>query len=112
MKMKLCRCLWSGLIRPTDGPIKIKQTRVLAPDVLVARLGGKENAKVHVVELGGKFYFKGPKSMGGITEVPADHLVDAVNYRVWEMNKELAPKSATKKSAASRKPAVLKRKAR
>ena len=88
MKIKMCRCKWSGLIRPTDGPIQIKETRMPGKDVLVARLTGAVNAKVAVVKHNGKFYFKGPKELGGITEVPADYLTDAMNYKVWELNHE------------------------
>lgn len=93
MKMKMCRCLWSGLVRP-EGAIKIKETRVLAPDVMVAKLSGKVNAKVAVVKVKNKFYFKGPKALGGICEVPADHLTDAINYRVWELNNGIGKKKA------------------
>lgn len=89
MKMKMCKCLWSGLVRP-EGAIKIKETRVLAPDVMVAKLSGSVNAKVAVVQMKGRFYFKGPKALGGVCEVPADHLTDAINYRVWELNHGIA----------------------
>lgn len=94
MKFRICRCKWSGLIRPTGGPIKIKSTRVKSPDVLVARLSGSVNAKVAVVRIGRKFYFKGPKVMGGICEVPAGYLTDALNYKVWESNLEIQKKKA------------------
>jgi hypothetical protein len=93
MKIRMCRCKLSGLIRPTDGPIRIKKTRIPAPDVLVARLSGRVNAKVAVVKIGRKFYFKGPKVMGGICEVPAEYLTDALNYKVWESNHELKKKA-------------------
>jgi hypothetical protein len=93
MKIKMCRCLWSGLVRP-EGAIKIKKTRVLAPDVLVAKLSGRVNAKVAVVQVKDKFYFKGPKALGGICEVPADHLTDAINYRIWELNHGIGKKKA------------------
>lgn len=92
MKIKMCRCLWSGLVRP-EGPIKIKQTRTLSPDVMVAKLSGSVNAKVAVVKVKGKFFFKGPKSLGGTCEVPADHLTDAINYHVWELNQKKAKKA-------------------
>lgn len=92
MKFKMCRCKWSGLVRPTEGPIKIKQTRILSPDVMVAKLGGAVNAKVAIVKHEGKFYFKGPAALGGITEVPADYLTDAVNYKVWELNHQMTKK--------------------
>jgi hypothetical protein len=76
-----------------EGPIRIKKTRLPGPDVLVARLSGRVNAKVSVVKIGRKFYFKGPKAMGGICEVPADHLVDALNYKIWESNLEIKRKA-------------------
>lgn len=88
MKIKMCRCKWSGLIRP-EGPIKIKKTRVLSPDVLVARLGGAVRAEVAVVQVKKKFYLKAPEKLGGVKEIPADHLTDGVNFAVWEMNEAL-----------------------
>ena len=92
MKFKICRCKWSGLTRPVEGPIKIKETRVPSPDVLVAKLSGSVNAQVAIVKHQGKFYFKGPEKLGGLCEVPADYLTDAINYKVWELNHELQMK--------------------
>lgn len=93
MKIKMCRCLWSGLIRP-KGPIQIKETRIVSPDVMVGKISGKVSGKVAVVKVKNKFYFKGPKALGGICEVPADHLTDAMNYKVWELNSEMKRKKA------------------
>lgn len=97
MRLKMCTCKWSGLMRPT-GPIKIKKTRILSPDVMVARLSGKVNTQVAVVKHRGKFYFDAPKELGGMTVVPADYLTDAVNYRVWELNEKMKRQARKKKA--------------
>jgi hypothetical protein len=97
MKMKMCKCLWSGLVRP-KGPIQIKSTKILSPDVMVARLSGPTPATISVVKLKNRFYVKAPEKLGGTCEVPADHLTDAVNYRVFELNNELKKKKSRKKS--------------
>jgi len=101
MKMKMCKCKWSALIRP-EGPIKIKTTRTAcskpanAPDVLVAKLGGAVNAEVTVVKHKGKFFFKGPEKLGGLEQVPADSLTDCLNYKVWELGEKIARQKGIK----------------
>jgi hypothetical protein len=95
MKMSMCKCKWSALMRP-KGPIQIKATRTVssesakAPDILVAKLGGAVQAEVTVVKHKNKYYFKGPKSLGGLQEVPADSLTDCLNYKVWELGEKMA----------------------
>lgn len=100
MKMKMCRCKWSALVRPR-GPIKIEKTELKSTDgksndIMVAKLGGAVRAEVAVVREGEKYYFKGPAKLGGTTEVPADSLTDAMNYRVWELGEQAAKKKGIK----------------
>jgi hypothetical protein len=108
MKMRMCRCKWSGLIRP-EGPIKIKSTATAyskpeakTPDVLVAKLGGAVRTEVTVVKHQGKFFFKGPKQLGGLQEVPADSLTDCLNYKVWELGEKIAKQKGIKTGEAPR----------
>lgn len=107
MKWSMCKCKWSALVRP-QGPIKIEATRTAAsnpakgPDVLVAKLGGAVHTEVTVVKLKNKFYFKGPKSLGGLQEVPADSLTDCLNYKVWELGEKMAAMKGVKTGEAPR----------
>jgi len=107
MKMSMCKCKWSALMRP-EGPIKIKSTKTAstnpekAPDVLVAKLGGAVRTEVAVVKHQGKFFFKGPENLGGLQEVPADSLTDCLNYKVWELGEKLARQKGIKTGEAPR----------
>lgn len=107
MKMTMCKCKWSALMRP-EGPIKIKATRTAssdplkAPDVLVAKLGGAVRTEVTVVKHNNKYFFKGPKSLGGLQEVPADSLTDCLNYKVWELGEKMAKLKGVKTGEAPR----------
>lgn len=66
---------------------------MVAPDVLVADLGGALSVRVAVVKEKGKFFVKAPKELGGKLEaVPAGSLTDCINYKAWEWNKELKAK--------------------
>lgn len=63
---------------------------MVAPDVMVAEIGGRVNARVAVVKEHGKFYVKAPKELGGKVEaVKAGSLTDCINYKTWEWNEEL-----------------------
>lgn len=107
MKMSMCKCKWSALMRP-EGPIKIKSTKTAStkpgksPDVMVAKLGGAVRTEVAVVKHKGKFFFKGPESLGGLQEVPADSLTDCLNYKVWELGEKLARQKGIKTGEAPR----------
>lgn len=81
----------NGLTRPV-GPVKIKKTSLRSPDVLIARLSGASKATVAVVRLKGEHYFVAPKRLGGIREVPADSLVDCMNYSVRELGRSMKAK--------------------
>jgi hypothetical protein len=108
VKFKMCTCKWSSLVRP-EGPIKITKTEVLSskpgkdPDVLVARLSGAVSAKVAIVRDGNKFFFKGPKELGGTVAVPADSLTDCLNYKVWEQGEKIARKKGLQTGEKPRK---------
>lgn len=100
MKFKMCACKWGGLKRPI-GALKIERTEVVAPDVLVAEISGKVNAKVAVVREKGKYYVKAPAELGGkIEKVHAGSLTDCINYKTWEWNEELAGRKIPGKAAA------------
>lgn len=71
---------------------------MVAPDVLVADLGGAVSARVAVVKEDGKFFVKTPKELGGKVEaVHAGSLTDCINYKAWEWNKELKAKEKAAK---------------
>lgn len=101
MKIRMCTCKWGSLARP-DGPLKIEKTELRSsdpakpPDIMVARLSGAVNAKVAVVREKGKYFFKGPKELGGTCKVPADSLTDCLNYKVWEIGEGIAAKKGQK----------------
>lgn len=90
MKIRMCSCLWSGLVRP-PGAVKIEQTRIKSPDVLVAKLSGAVNGNAAVVKHKGAFYFVPPKKDGKLDpkaakKIPADHLTDGLHAAVMELN--------------------------
>lgn len=88
MKWKLCTCEVSGLVRPTNGPLKIKETDVVHEDILKATLAG--GASAHAVRVGKDYYFVDPKKE--IRKVPADSLTDALHAGVFIRNEELKAK--------------------
>lgn len=53
-----------------------------------AKLSGLDNSEVAAVKVGEKFFFVGPKRLGGTLEVPADSLVDCLNYTVGQIGKK------------------------
>jgi hypothetical protein len=59
------------------------------PDVLVARLGGAIRADVAVVKTGEKYHFVAPERLGGVQEVPADCLVDCLNWSIVGVNEKI-----------------------
>lgn len=76
-------------MRP-DGPLKIRKTKVLTKDVMVAKLGGSTQATVAAVRHKGKFHFVAPKELGGVVQdVPADTLTDCMNWSVTVLGEEL-----------------------
>ena len=91
------------LVRP-DGPVKIERTRVLSPDVLVARLAGASNKAVAVVREGKRHFFVAPAELGGVIEVEhADSLmhglhtaVDELGYTAMQNKKKPKAKEATR----------------
>lgn len=101
MKFRMCSCRWKGLTRP-EGPIKIEKTALQnsnpakSADILTAKLSGAVNAEVSVIRDGNKYFFKAPKELGGLSEVPADSLTDCLNYKVWEMGTKVTKKQGKK----------------
>lgn len=85
MRWRLCQCEVNGLVRPTNGPIKIKSTDLRDKDVLQAKLAGGGTA--HTVRVRGHFYYVGPDK--AVREVPADTLTDALHAAVWIKNEEI-----------------------
>ena len=73
------------LVRP-DGPVRIEHTRVLSPEVLVARLAGASKEAVAVVREGGRHFFVAPKRLGGVMEIDgADSLMHGLHTAVEEL---------------------------
>lgn len=69
--------------------MRIECTEVAAPDVLSARLAGAVRANVAVVRHAGEHYFVAPKRLGGVRQVPADSMTDALNWTVGEMGRAI-----------------------
>lgn len=90
----------AGLVRP-DGPVRIENTKVISPDVLMAKLSGRVNATISIVKRGEEFYVALPPSMGGgVRHVRADSLTDGLHQTVHEMNEkfEKSEKAPVKKT--------------
>lgn len=87
MKWRLCQCEVNGLVRPTNGPIRIKSTDIKEKDVLRARLDGPQGGTAHTVRIRGHFYYVGPDK--SFREVPADTLTDALHAAIWIKNEEI-----------------------
>lgn len=90
MKWRLCQCEVNGLVRPTNGPLRIKKTEMVEKDVLKAQLTGPKGGTAVTVRHEGKFYFRGPDKK--VQEVPADTLTDALHASVWMANEEMKAK--------------------
>ncbi len=76
-------------MRP-DGPLKIRKTKMLTKDVMVAKLCGASEVTVAAVRHKGKFHFVAPESLGGpVQDVPADTLTDCMNWSVTVLGEEL-----------------------
>lgn len=90
MRWRLCQCEINGLVRPTNGPLRIKYTDIKDKDVLKARLSGPQGGTVHTVRIRGKFFYVGPDK--AVREVPADTLTDALHAAVFIRNEEIKHK--------------------
>lgn len=86
----LCQCEINGLVRPTNGPVRIRETDVVDKDILQAKLSGPLGGVAHTVKLKDKYYFVPPDKKA--REVPADTLTDALHAGVWMVNEELKKK--------------------
>jgi hypothetical protein len=106
MKWKLCKCEIRGLIRPENGPVRIKKTDVKTKDVLVARLDGPVPATVACVRTPKGYFVIAPKKLGGTMEVPADSLTDGLHAAVWTMNDEITHKNKVESKKVDRKKQV------
>jgi hypothetical protein len=93
---EMCSCELAGLTRP-KGPIQIEKTRVVTPDVMVAKLSGAVKAHVGVVREGEDFYFVAPKGLGGTRMVPADSMTDCLHASVRELQKKYAKRKSSSK---------------
>lgn len=89
LKFEVTPCAWAGMTRPA-GPVKIKRTDMVDPDVMTAELSGAVSGQATVLKLKSKFFFIGPdKGTGEAVEVPADNLTDALHASVWRMGAEI-----------------------
>ena len=85
------------LVRP-DGPVKIERTRVLNPEVLLARLAGASNDAVAVVRHSGRHFFVAPGKLGGVTEIDgADSLMHGLHTAVDELGDTVMQNKKTSK---------------
>jgi len=90
MRWRLCQCEINGLVRPTNGPVRIKWTDIKDKDVLRARLSGPQGGTAHTVRIQGKYFYVGPDKK--FREVPADTLTDALHGGVFMVNEEIKAK--------------------
>lgn len=90
MRWRLCQCEINGLVRPTNGPLRIKWTDIKDRDVLRARLSGPQGGTVHTVRVEGKYFYVGPDK--AFREMPADTLTDALHAGVFIRNEEIKAK--------------------
>lgn len=86
----ICQCEANGLVRPTNGPLRIKETDLAHDDILVAKLSGPQGGTAHSVRVGNKYFFVDPKKKA--REVFADTLTDALHAGVWIKNEEIKEK--------------------
>lgn len=84
----------SGLTRPV-GPVKIRKTEIVHPDVMVAKLSGAVCGEAKTVRVGSKYYFVPPE--GPVKEVKAYSLTDCLHASVFEMHQEISAKRRGKK---------------
>jgi hypothetical protein len=91
MRWRLCQCEVNGLVRPTNGPVRIKSTDIVADDVLKAKLSGPQGGTVATMKVAGRFFYVTPRKNGEIKarEIPADTLTDALHAGVFMVNEEL-----------------------
>lgn len=93
----------NGLERPV-GRVRIRKTRMAgAGDVLVADLAGASKASVACVKMKRKYYVIGPRSLGGVQEVPADSLTDALHSHVEALGQAVGRPKANKPSRRKKK---------
>lgn len=90
MKWSLCQCEVNGLVRPTNGPVRIQETDMMSRDVLRAKLSGPGGGVAAIVREKNKFYYVSPTKE--VKEVPADTLTDGLHAAVWLRNEELKAK--------------------
>lgn len=90
MRWRLCQCEVNGLVRPTNGPLRIKSTDLKDKDVLRANLSGPQGGTAHTVRVKGHYYYVGPDK--DIREVPADTLTDALHAAIFIRNEEIKHK--------------------
>jgi hypothetical protein len=72
--------------------VRIRRSDLKGPDVLVARLCGSVRTEVATVRSRGRYYFVAPRRLGGVREVPADSLTDALHAAVWGLRRVRAEK--------------------
>lgn len=89
LKFEVTPCAWAGMTRPA-GPVKIKRTDLVTPEVMTAELGGAVSGQATVLKHGSKYFFIAPdKGTSGAVEVPADSLIDCLHASVWRMGAEI-----------------------
>ena len=92
MKFQVTPCAWAGMTRPR-GPVRIKRTDLVTPEVMTAQLSGAVSGQATVVKLKKKFFFIEPgKDSKAAVEVPADNLTDCLHASVWRMGAKLEGK--------------------
>lgn len=76
------------MVRP-GGAVKIEKTKMIDPNVLVAKLSGAATGSVAVVRKApDKYYLVAPKGLGGTRLVAADSLTDGLHQSVFELSEK------------------------
>ncbi|HXX94251.1 MAG TPA: hypothetical protein VEN81_11505 [Planctomycetota bacterium] len=77
------------MTRP-KGPVEIKETRLVTPEIMTAYLKGAVRGMATVVKEGRSYYFIAPhKDTKDAVKVPADSLTDCLHASVWRMGAEI-----------------------
>ena len=75
-------------MRPV-GAVKIEKTKMVDPNVLVAKLSGAAQGTVAVVRKGeDDYHLVAPQNLGGSRKVAADSLTDGLHQAVFDLSEK------------------------
>jgi len=85
------------MVRPS-GPVRVRKTRAISRDVRVAELSGAKRGVLAAVRRGSRYFVAGSAKLGGIREVPADTLTDALHHEVRRLGRKASAGKKGRKS--------------